>query len=107
MPAGFFRGSVNSFYSYSCCNYIFSLTEGKQSYNAKVFIVFKSHPYFRSGIAVSYGVGHRLGSDPSLLWLWRRLAATAPIQPLAWEPPYASGVALEEAKRQKIKYKNK
>ena len=26
----------------------------------------------RSGIATSYGVGHRRGSDPSLLWLWCR-----------------------------------
>ena len=26
-----------------------------------------------------------------MLWLWHRLAATAPIRPLAWEPPYASG----------------
>ena len=26
-----------------------------------------------------HGVGHRHGSDPQLLWLWRRLAATAPI----------------------------
>ena len=24
--------------------------------------------------------------DPALLWLWRRPEATAPIQPLAWEP---------------------
>jgi len=32
-----------------------------------------------------------------LLWLWRRLAATAPIQPLAWEPPYAAGAAQEIA----------
>ena len=30
-----------------------------------------------------------------LLWLWHRLAATAPIQPLAWELPYAAGVALK------------
>ena len=27
--------------------------------------------------------------------LWLRLAAVAPIQPLAWEPPYAVGVALK------------
>uniref|UniRef100_A0A8D0QES3 Ryanodine receptor 1 n=1 Tax=Sus scrofa TaxID=9823 RepID=A0A8D0QES3_PIG len=47
------------------------------------------------------GVGRRRGSGPELLWLWRRLAATAPIRPLAWEPPYAAGVALEKAKRQK------
>jgi len=32
-----------------------------------------------------------------LLWLWRRLVATAPIQPLAWEPPYAAGAAQEIA----------
>ena len=49
------------------------------------------------------GVGCRRGWDPELLWLWRRLAATAPIRPLAWEPPYATGVALEKAKRQKKK----
>ena len=30
---------------------------------------------------MSYGVGHRLGSDLVLLWLWCRLAATAPIGP--------------------------
>ena len=42
-----------------------------------------------------------------LLWLWCRLAATAPIIPLAWEPPYATGVALEEKKRQKNKNKIK
>jgi len=29
--------------------------------------------------------------------------ATAPIGPLAWEPPYAAGVALEKAKRKKKK----
>ena len=40
------------------------------------------------------GVGHRHGSDLALLWLWCRPTATAPIRPLAWEPPYASGVAL-------------
>ena len=41
--------------------------------------------------------------DRALLWLWHRLAAAAPIQPLAWELPYATGVAL---KRQKKKKKN-
>ena len=56
---------------------------------------------------MSCGVGCRRGSDPALLWLWlwlwRRLVATAPIQPLAWEPPYAAGAAQEMAKRQKNK----
>ena len=33
----------------------------------------------RTGIAMSYDVGHRLGSDSALLWLWRRLEAVAPI----------------------------
>ena len=31
----------------------------------------------RSGIAVSCGVGRRRDLDPTLLWLWCRLAATA------------------------------
>ena len=52
---------------------------------------------------MSCGVVCRRGSDPVLLWLWRRLAATAPIGPLAWEPPYATGAAQEMAKRQKQK----
>ena len=50
---------------------------------------------------MSCGVGHRCGSDPALLWLWHRLAAKAPIRPLAWEPPYAAGVALDKAKKKK------
>ena len=56
-----------------------------------------------SGIAVSYGVGRRCSSDLALLWLWCRLAAMAPIHPLAWEPPYAAGAAQEMSKRQKNK----
>ena len=54
---------------------------------------------------MSYGVGCRCGSDPALLWLWCRPGATAPIGPLAWEPPYAAGVAQEMAKRQNKKQK--
>ena len=42
-------------------------------------------------IAESCGVGQRCGSDLALLWLWCRLAAAAPIKPLAWELPYAVG----------------
>ena len=34
-----------------------------------------------------------------LLWLWYRLAATALTQPLAWELPYAAGVALKVKKK--------
>ena len=48
-----------------------------------------------SGVAVSCGVVHRHGLDPALLWLWCSLAATAPIPSLAWELPYAVGVALK------------
>ena len=39
--------------------------------------------------------------DLALLCLWHRLAATAPIGPLAWEPPYAVGVAPEKIKKKK------
>ena len=37
--------------------------------------------------------------DPVLLWLWYRLAAIVPIQPLAWETPYAAGAALKRKKK--------
>ena len=55
---------------------------------------------------MSCGIGGRRGLDPVLLWLWRRLAAVAPIRPLTWEPPYATGAALEKAKRPKKKKVN-
>ena len=48
---------------------------------------------------MSCGVGHRHSLDPMLLWLWCRSAATAPIRPLAWEHPYATGAALKKPKR--------
>ena len=38
-------------------------------------------------------------SDLALLWLWCRLAATAWIPPLAWEPPYAPGAAVKMTER--------
>ena len=50
---------------------------------------------------MSCGVGPSCGSDLALLWLWRRPVATAPIQPLAWEPPYAAGSALKRPKKKK------
>ena len=50
---------------------------------------------------MSCGVGHRRGLDPTLLWLWCRPAAAALIGPLAWEPPYAVGVALRKQKKTK------
>ena len=54
---------------------------------------------------MSCGVGHRHGSNPQLLWLWLRLVATALIGRLAWEPPYAVGVALKRKKDKKTKKK--
>ena len=56
---------------------------------------------------MSCGVGHRRGSDLVLLWLWCRLAAEAPIQPLAWEIPYAAGATLKSQKKKKKKKKEK
>ena len=48
---------------------------------------------------MSCGVGQRRDSDLGLLWLWCSSAAVAPIGPLAWEPPYAVGAALEKTKK--------
>ena len=56
------------------------------------------------GVAMSYGVGGRRGSDAVLLWLWHRPAAVALIRPPAWEPPYAVGVALNRQKTKKYIY---
>ena len=52
---------------------------------------------------MSCGVGLTHGSDLALLW--RRLAAAAPIRPLAWEPPHAVGAALKIQKDKKKKKK--
>ena len=55
---------------------------------------------------MSCGAGRRHSSGPLLLWLWYRAAATALIQPLAWELSYAMGVALKikTKKRKKEKW---
>ena len=45
---------------------------------------------------VSCGVGRRHGSDLVLLWLWHWLTP-----PLAWELPYAAGVALERKNKKR------
>ena len=50
---------------------------------------------------MSCGGGHRHGSDPTLLLQWHRPAATAPIWPLVWDPPYAMGAALKRQRDQK------
>lgn len=52
-------------------------------------------------LAVSCGAGHRHGSDPMLLWLWLWPAAITLIRPLAWELPYAVGMALKSKKTKK------
>ena len=56
---------------------------------------------------MSRGVGRRRGLDSELLWLWLRPVATAPIRSLAWEPPCATGAALEKDKKTEKKKKPK
>ena len=51
---------------------------------------------------MSCSVGCRRGSDPTLLWPWCSPAATAPIGPLAWEPPYAAGAAPEKTEKKSL-----
>ena len=60
---------------------------------------------------MSCGVSCRCGLDPALLRLWCRLVAVAPIEPLAWEPPYAAGLksvsaALKSKKKKKSSKSN-
>ena len=56
---------------------------------------------------MSYGVGHRRGSVPTLLWLWCRPAAVAPIQPLAWKLQYAAGTDLKSKTNKQTNSNNK
>ena len=57
---------------------------------------------------MSCGAGCRYVSDPTLLQLWHRPAATAPIGHLAWKPPQAAGEALKRQKgREKKKEKSR
>ena len=82
------------------------VAQGKQIWLAsKRFDPWPCSVGWRSGIAMSSGVGHRCGSDPALLWLWHRLVATVRIWSLAWEPPYAVGMALKNQKN-KEQWKN-
>ena len=53
-----------------------------------------------SGVAMSCGVCCRCSLDPTLLWLWCRPAAIAPMRHLAWEPLYATGAALKRQNKQ-------
>ena len=55
---------------------------------------------------MSCGVDYRHSSDLVVLWLCHRLAATAPIQPLAWDRPYAVGGALKNTKKERKKKAN-
>ena len=54
---------------------------------------------------MSCGVGRRRGSDLAVLWLWCRPMATAPMRPLAWEPPCAAGVEKERKEGEKERRK--
>ena len=60
---------------------------------------------YGSGIATSCGIGGRRGSDPALLWLWCRPAATALTLPLAWDLPHATGAAPPQKKHTQKKLK--
>ena len=48
---------------------------------------------------MSYGVGHRHGLGPELLWLWCRLAAAALIRPSLRPSIYATDAALKSKKK--------
>ena len=52
-----------------------------------------------SGVAVCFGVGHRCGSEPVLLWVWCSPEPAAPIRPLARELSYATPAAQKRRKK--------
>ena len=52
---------------------------------------------------MSCGTGYGCSLDLELLRLWRRPAASTPIQPLAWELPYVVEAALKRQLKKKKK----
>ena len=50
---------------------------------------------YRSGVATRYNIGHRCGLEPLLAVAVVYAAAAAPIQPLAQELPYATGMVIK------------
>ena len=52
-------------------------------------------------VAISCGLGCRIGSDLALLWLWHKPVATVPFGPLDWESPYATGADLKKRLKKK------
>ena len=55
-------------------------------------------------LAVSCGVGCRHVQDLAMLWLcwWLRPVAAPPMGLLAWELPYAAGVALKRRRKKNL-----
>ena len=60
--------------------------------------------WIKGSVVAANGVGCRCRSDPVLLWLWCRPAATAPIRHLAREPPYASALKRKKKKKERNPY---
>ena len=56
---------------------------------------------------MSCGIGHIHSSVPALLWLQCGPAAATPIQPLAWEFPYATALQLRPLKKKKEREKER
>ena len=56
-----------------------------------------------SSLSTSCSIGRRHGLDLALLWLWRRPAAIAPIQPIASELPHTAGSALKKQTNKKTR----
>ena len=51
---------------------------------------------------MSFSVGCRSGLDSEWPWLWCKPAAEAPIQPLAWDVPYAAGAYPPPQKKDSV-----
>ena len=60
----------------------------------------------RSQMRLGSGVAVAVDLVLLWLWIWCRLAVVPPIQPLAWELPYAMGVALKSKKEKAERQRN-
>ena len=87
------------------CLVTFLSLKNEGNSGVSVVVQWLTHPTRNHEVAGSILGLTQWVKDPLLLWLWCRPVSTAPISPLAWEPPYAVSVAIEKTKKKKKRRK--
>ena len=97
-----------SFNNYTCYRLNLSTPKLCRLVGKDFFLLFVFVLFFFSVLCLfratptAYRGSYARGSDPVWLWLWRKpAAATALFRSLSWEPPCATGAAIQRQKTQR------